>query len=121
VHEFEITPDDDPDQLPIAKFWVHALDPVKLPRYSRWQAVENSVGWVLRAPADFVVAAVRRKAEAKLPNYKTAVDRVALLIYADRTKSSGMIQVPPDARLADACGFVEVHLFLPPEQVLQLA
>jgi hypothetical protein len=121
VHEFEITANNDPDQLPIAEFRVRALDPVQFPRYDRWQAVENSVGWVRQAPADFLVAAVRRKAEAKLPNYKTAVDRVALLIYADRTKSSGMIQLPPDARLADACGFVEVHLFLPPEQVLQLA
>lgn len=121
VHEFEITPGDDPDELPIAKFRVRALDPVNFPNYAHWQAVESSTGWVRLAPAEFVVAAVRRKAEAKLPNYKTAVDRVALLIYADRTKASGMIQVPPDASLADACGFAEIHLFLPPVQVLRLA
>ena len=120
-HEFEVTPGNDPDELPIAMFRVLALDPVKFPSYAWWQAVENSTGCVLRVPADFVVDAVRRKAEAKLPNYKTAVDRVALLIYADRTKASGMIQVPPDARLADACGFAEIHLFLPPVQTLRLS
>lgn len=121
VHEFEITPDDDPDRLPIAKFRLHALDPVQFPRYDRWQAVPNSIGWVLRAPAGFVEAAVRRKASDRLAQYLAAVDRVALLVYADPTKASGMIRLPSDARLADACGFAEVQLFLPPVQVLRLA
>jgi hypothetical protein len=28
---------------------------------------------------------------------------------------------PTDASLADACGFAEIHLFLPPVQTLRLA
>ncbi len=117
--EFEITPNDNPDELPLAKFRVLALDPEKFPRYSWWQAWENSLGCVLRASVEYLKPVVQRKA-ANLAAYRKSVARVALLIYSERTKASGMIQLPPDARLADSHGFDEIHVFMPPVQVLQL-
>lgn len=119
-YELVITHNDLADELPIAEFWIRTMGMLRHPTDSQWVAVKNSVGFVRTLSAEDLSNLVLGKA-AKLAGYKTRVARVALLIYSHRTYSSGMIQVPPETRLSDGYGFEEVHLVLPPEQVLQLA
>jgi len=57
--------------------------------YSKWICINNSVGWVGRLHSDLLASRIREKAP-KLPTYRKAADRVALLLVADRTSESGM-------------------------------
>lgn len=105
---------------PSARFQVVAV-PEALGHARLWQAWENHSGWGrLVSDANQFAGVVLRKA-AKIEDYRRAVGRVALLIYAKRTQGSGMFGVTFDApSLMTAHGFEEVHLCLHPVQVLRI-
>ena len=118
--QFEINPNNDPDQLPIAVFRVLALPSSQCPAYDWWQANENSGGCVRRLRPDELDWKVSSKAK-KLPAYRQAVQLVALLIYANRMQESGMVELPDNARLSTSHGFDEVHLLIHPLKTMRLA
>lgn len=117
--DFEMTPGDDPDDLPFAKFNVRAL-PSSLPAYSWWVAVQNNVGWRGALDVQTVQTRIDEKA-TKLLEYRKAATRCALLLYANATRNSGLLRWPPDAATLDARGFDEVYLYVHPELVHRLA
>lgn len=60
-------------------------------RYTRWKNVSDRVGWVRKVDLDFVWNFVSEK-EARIRKYKTHIKDVRLLLVADRTYSSGMLE-----------------------------
>jgi hypothetical protein len=88
--------------------------------YKKWICINNSVGWVGRLHSDLLAARIEEKAP-KLPLYRTAADRVALLLVVDRTNESGMLQWPDGATPPSSAGFDAIFLYLYPREVFQLA
>lgn len=77
--------------------------------YSDWVACENSCAFVGRVKPEDLRARIVEKA-ANLARYRRHLDRVALLIYVERNRASGMIEPPVDAMRLDAAGFDAVYL-----------
>jgi hypothetical protein len=75
--------------------------------YTEWQWVSDAIGWVRNVDAETISDRVRKKA-SKLPQYRQKVNRVLLLIVADRTRASGMFTFP-DTVTVQSAGFDEVH------------
>lgn len=100
-----------------AKLYVRAL-PDQAVGYSQWQCSTNSVGWVRPACRELVEPVVAGKA-AKLASYRKAVERVALLLVVDSTRSSGMVEWPDGLRL-DRKGFEAVYLFPYPDSPIRV-
>jgi hypothetical protein len=100
-----------------ATLYVTAL-PREAGRYQRWRCASNSAGWVRQAD-DLVSAAIAKKA-AKLSVYRKAVDRIALLVVADATRTSGMLRPSGDLRVPNQ-GFEAIYFYRHPEAAVQLA
>jgi len=101
-----------------ATLYVTAL-PREAGQYQRWQCTSNSVGWVRQAADDLLSAAIAKKA-AKLSIYRKAADRIALLIVADATRTSGMLRPSADMRVPRQ-GFEAIYFYRYPEAAVQVA
>jgi hypothetical protein len=79
--------------------------------HSDWNACENSCAFVGRVKTESLRACIDEKA-ANLPRYRRHLDRVALLIYVERNRGSGMIEPPAVPLRLDGAGFEAVHLLM---------
>lgn len=78
---------------PRTKLYIRRL-PDSCGQYRRWICINNSVGWVRSLDVGEILARIRVKA-SRLPSYKSAVDRVRLLLVVDRTHESSMFSWAP--------------------------
>lgn len=101
------------------QLFVRAL-PDRLPRYSHWECINDIVGWVETIQPELLVEKIKAKA-ASLSEYRRSIDRVVLLIVADRTRNSGKYEVDPSFQPIDAMGFEEVHLLQYPLEAIRIA
>ncbi|WP_305759384.1 hypothetical protein [Brevundimonas sp.] len=61
--------------------------------HPRWSQVDDGVGWVTQDAVAQAQAAIARKS-SRLPSYRAAVgDDIRLLIVADHSRSSGMLEL----------------------------
>lgn len=72
------------------KIYVTRL-PDKAGKYTRWENVDDRVDWVREVDLEFVRPFVAEK-EARIGKYRTHINDVRLLLVADRTCSSGMLE-----------------------------
>jgi len=90
--------------------------------YSRWQFMDDSVGWVLYKPSfvnSLIQQAITTKAQ-KLAFYRQAISgKVMLLLIADHLLGSGMISAEHDL-CADLKGFDRVFFMEYPDKVLEV-
>jgi len=87
--------------------------------YRLWQCVSNAVGWTRRDCADLLASTIRRKA-TRLHAYRSSVGRVALLLVADATRSSGMLHWSGDEAAPSAEGFDAVYFYRHPIEAIRL-
>lgn len=92
--------------------------PMTMSGYRQWDIVSDHVGWSARVDAAMLEAAIAPKRE-RLEAYRQSVDRVVLLLYADRRFGSGMI-TDIDALQADCGGFEAIYLYAFPDQTNQI-
>ncbi len=104
---------------PGAVFYVRAL-PDAWGSYSRWTAVDNSVGLRRQAHLSDAQVMVDAKAAAKLAECRKISPRVVLLLHADGTRSSGMMTWADDFAPIEPRGFDEVWLYLHPGEAWRL-
>jgi hypothetical protein len=102
-----------------AALYLMALPP-EAGAYRRWQCASNQIGWVRRACEPLIRSAIAAKAR-KLAAYRTATGRVALLVVADATRRSGMIDWPPSSCRFAREGFDAVYFYRHPEAAKLLA
>lgn len=79
--------------------------------YCDWVACENSCAFVGRVKPEHLRARIDEKA-ANLARYRSHLDRVALLIYVERNRASGMIEPPAVPVRLDGVGFDAVYLLM---------
>jgi hypothetical protein len=102
-----------------AEFHLTALPP-RAGLYKRWLCINNSVGWVDSIRTDSLVPIIQAKA-AKISDYRKVIGRIALLLVADRTHESGMLQWREDEPPPKPEGFDMVFLYIHPFEVVRLA
>lgn len=78
--------------------------PPEAVRYSRWVVVNNSVGWRGQIGPEHILPVIQGKA-ARLARYRSAVDRVELLLVVDATRASGMVRWDSARPYPDLHGF----------------
>jgi hypothetical protein len=91
-----------------------------LTKYSRWTCVDNHTGCVkdLR-PGDLHFALNKKR--KRLSSYRDNFDRIVLIIVADRTLSSGMLEWIEDNPMdSDSIGFDAIWLVIYPLRVIPL-
>lgn len=94
--------------------------PASAGQYQNWSCASNAVGWVKQSCEDSLLSAILAKA-AKLPSYRRAVDRVALLLVADSTQASGMISLSRNDVGSVVEGFDAVYFYRHPIGAVQLS
>lgn len=99
---------------PAESYYLTAL-PEAAGEYSRWSCIGDIVGWI-RPVSEGELATKIRSKSAKLPAYRRKVDRMVLLIVADRLTNAGRWCLTPSFTPIDGGGFDEVHLLLHPEE-----
>lgn len=77
------------------------------------RCASSAVGWVRPSCEALVAAAIAAKA-AKLPSYRRAASRVALLLVADSTRASGMLNWSDRDVVASPQGFDAVYFYRHP-------
>jgi hypothetical protein len=101
------------------RLYVTAL-PDEAGQYRLWRCASSAVGWVRPSCEALVAAAVAAKA-AKLPSYRSAAGRVALLLVADSTRASGMVTWSHRDVVAASHGFDAVYFYRHPMAAIQVA
>ena len=89
--------------------------PAEAGRYIRWESVRDKVGWVREVDIEFVRPFVSEK-EARITKYMTHVQDVRLLLVADSSYGSGMLEFREDG-LKIRSRFSEIYLFEYPNKV----
>lgn len=95
-------------QRPWAELYLSKVPP-ECGQYVDWTACENTSGWVRRLTPEALGACIAGKT-AKLANYRRHLERVALLIYVERSRASGMIEPASDQFAVSGGGFDAVYL-----------
>lgn len=103
----------------IATFYVWALTDA-LGNYNKWVCVDNFSGFVRNITEGFLFERIAEKCD-RLPDYRKAVEQTILLLVAERTQGSGMIDYAPAAGLLPSLGFAEVHLLIHPLSAYRIA
>lgn len=93
--------------------------PPEAGQYSRWVAIDNSVGWRGQIGPEYILPVIQGKA-ARLARYRSATARVELLLVVDATHESGMVRWDPARPYPGLHGFDAVHLYFHPDEVLRL-
>lgn len=83
--------------------------------YSRWGNVGDRSGWVRKVDSEFIRPFVSEK-ESRINKYKTHVKDVRLLLVADRTYSSGMLEFQEGSLKIEAA-FNEIYVLEYPDKV----
>lgn len=96
-------------------YYVTAL-PVALGQYSGWTCATDFVGVGRTIPRETLEGIIDYKA-GKLPRYRQAASRVALLIVADLLTNAGRWRLSDDPTPIDSRGFDAVYLLEHPERV----
>lgn len=102
----------------VATGWISRL-PIDYPPYRRWRLLDHAIGWRRDASAELLQGAIDEKA-GLLPAYRREVQKVALLLVADASFTSGMFH--RECPAVDGRGFDSVQLlFAPGTEVVQLS
>jgi hypothetical protein len=101
------------------KLYIQRL-PDSCEQYRRWICINNSLGWVRSLDVDEILARIRVKA-GRLSSYKSAVDRVRLLLVVDRTRESSMFSWTPTESPMPSLGFEGVYLYFHPDEAFHVA
>ena len=88
--------------------------------FSRWQFFEDVAEPARLLDQDRIIEAIVRKAR-HLPSYRQGVERVELLLVADRRHDASKWQLPDGFTSAPTHGFDAVHLLMHPYEVRRLA
>lgn len=100
-------------QFDRCKIWV------KRAHRSRWEFIQDGVGFVVTQGSMAVQAAVADKSE-KLVKYRAGgLSDVRLLVIANRIRNSGKLMLPDGAEI-DRLGFNRVYFFSYPDQAIEL-
>ena len=90
---------------------VRLSDNDKFKKYESWKIVKDSVGFLKRMDAEMLKNSLSPKYE-KLKKYKETVERVIVLLYADRTKNSGFMHLEGQLPKVKLGGFEAIYLYL---------
>lgn len=86
-------------------------------KYSRWQYVGDSVGWVSTVPLQEIYRAIHVK-EEKIEKYRKNIEDIWLLLVLDRTKNSGRAQISNSIEIKSTL-FNEVYVMSYPQEILK--
>lgn len=92
--------------------------PSQFAGYRRWSCVPNHIGWSKPNSLEILNEQIRKKIK-KVEKYRKRSSEVKLLLYSDRTRSSGMIYDDGTSLKIDAPGFSEVFFLYYPEAEIQ--
>ncbi|MBI2916752.1 MAG: hypothetical protein HYY01_02055 [Chloroflexi bacterium] len=99
--------------------WMHVCRlPAELAKYSRWDILTDSIGWVGVIDSSVVQRAIQEKF-ANLAQHKMHVEDVRLLLACDRTRNSGKLLFGDLPGIEDA-GFPHIYLLSFPDQLVQI-
>ena len=109
-HRIEVPDRAEPTRRPWALLYFTRLA-AEVGEHCDWFPCQNSCAFVGRIKPEALRNRIEEKA-AKLPRYRSHLDRVALLIYVERNQASGMIEPPALPLRLDGVGFEAVHLLM---------
>ena len=89
--------------------------PSEVGKYTRWEQVNDRVGWVKKIGVSDLSPIVAKK-EQNLDKYRSHINDVRLMLVADPTFSSGMVSWIEDSGVLNS-KFDEVYLFVCPIKV----
>lgn len=89
--------------------------PDEVGQYTHWDHVGDRVGWVRKIDSEYIMPFVLEK-EKRISKYKTHFEDVRLLLVADRTFSSGMLEMQEGDKKIKSL-FSELYLFEYPYKV----
>jgi hypothetical protein len=92
--------------------------PLVVREKAAWRFIGDSVGFSRNISAGLLESRIAPKRE-KLQMYKTSVDRVQLLLYANRTLQSGRMHFTGQIPSVDIGGFEAAYVYLCPGMVEQ--
>jgi hypothetical protein len=87
--------------------------PLSICEKAAWSFIGDSVGFFRNISVSLLEARIAPKRK-KLPLYRNSVDRVHLLLYANRTLQSGRIHTMGEIPSVDIGGFEAVYVYLCP-------
>lgn len=92
--------------------------PAEQSKYSRWDIVNDRVGWVKKLTLEDLQKAINIKSE-KLTSYILRYSKVDLLLVCDRLNNSGKLSLPIAPKVSNP-GFSNIYLLLHPLSVTKL-
>lgn len=105
-------------ELNLATFHLMSL-PHEAEQYTRWVAINNSVGWRGLIGNKDILPRIQAKAD-RLMHYRSVVARVKLILVVDETCRSGMVRWDPAQPYPDLHGFDAIHLYFHPTEILRI-
>ncbi len=93
--------------------------PHEFPKYSKWEVVDDKVGWVRHLTNVHLQAAIDNKSE-KLASYLSQYPKIDLLLICDRLNNSGKWLLPSAPEVSNP-GFSNIYLLLFPLSITRLA
>lgn len=91
--------------------------PNSIGKYTRWELVDDHVGWVREVESSFIRPYLIEK-EKNIKKYKTHLNDVRLLLVADPTYSSGMLSFT-DRHIFLETEFNEIYFLVYPNRVVR--
>lgn len=85
----------------------------------RWTYVKNHIGWTKKITHEMLDDVIRPKL-GKLEKYKSGIEKVLLLIHADKTCCSGILSFAKNGPAVSANGFEAIYLYLHPQEAVRL-
>ena len=92
--------------------------PADLGKYSRWQVIDQYVGWTRPVSQEEIQKAINEKA-AKLPAYQAKYQRIDLLLVEDRIFGSGRLLPLANVQISNP-GFANVYFLSYPDAIQEL-
>jgi hypothetical protein len=102
-----------------ASLHLRALPP-EAGHYTRWVAVDNSVGWHGLIGPEHILPVIQKKS-ACLARYRSIATRIELLLVIDTTRWSGMVRWDPASAHPSAHGFDALYLYFHPKGAVRIA
>ena len=90
--------------------------PDSFQNYDRWIYLDDNIGWVKRI-SDIEIENLAKLKSKKLDKYKQNINKVSLLIVANRIKNSGRVQLEPTMKI-NTYGFNNVYFYIYPLEAI---
>ena len=88
-------------------------------KYTRWNIVSDHVGYSYPITLEMLQRTIAPKYD-KVVNYKLAAKRIILVVYADRTWNSGLVNIQGKMEIPTN-GFDSIYLYFHPECTIKIS